>query len=197
MYKILNIFYQEHIWTVNDVELLCGFCVTTLVQRINECPSKKSNWTMQFVVDKFFTSLMDLLDIIEKRMGSKTIELLLMEPGVLGSQFMHTILQTLKLYNGKHKQKKALRDWLYRQNIRFDRVRPELDNILFYFSESDLECVSEGLVDSKIYTSRGFNPKICHYSIRTNIRKIWTEANLRVGIQYKAYLAKKINYKCY
>ena len=170
------------------------FNVETLLHTINECRSKKSNWTTQFVIDKFFTSLMDLLVSIEKRMGSKTIEVLLMEPGVLGSQFMHTIFTTLKLYNGKPKQKKALRDWLYRQNIRFDGVRPELDNIIFYFSESDLECISEGLVDTKIYTSRGFNPKICHYSIRTNIRKIWTEANLRVGIQSKAYLAPRTNY---
>ena len=118
-------------------------------------------------------------------MGPETIELLLMEPSLLGDQFLNNVLCMIHRYNGRHKQKKAFRDWLFRHRIRFDKVRIYLDNIFFYFTESDMECFSEGLLDTRVYTERGFNPKICHYSADPTIRKQWTEPYLRLGIRIR------------
>ena len=149
-----------------------------------------NNLSRQVVFDKYFTALTNLLDNIEKRMGPETIELLLMEPDLLGFQFLTNVMFMLRDYTGHHKQKKIFRDWLFRHNLRFDRVRLHLDNILTYFTPNDIDCISDGLLDTKVYTERGFNPKICHYSSDLHVKKQWTEANLRFGMHNDANASK-------
>ena len=143
----------------------------------------KSNWTGQVLFDEYFTNVTNLLDNIEQRMGPETIDLLLMEPDLLGYQFLNNVLLMLRDYTGQHKQKRVFRDWLFRHHLRFDRVRLHLNNISYYFTDSDMECISDGLLDTKVYTERGFNPKICYYSSDPGVLENWPEAKLRSGIQ--------------
>lgn len=150
----------------------------------------ENNWSRKVVFDKYFTTVANILDNIEERMGPETIELLLMEPDLLGYQFLTNVMLILRDYTGQHKQKKVFRDWLFRHDLRFDRVRLYLDNILSYFTMNDMDCISDGILDTKVYTERGFNPKICHYSCNLSVKKVWTEANLRFGMHNDANASK-------
>ena len=118
-----------------------------------------------------------------ERMGSVTIGELLMQPNAFGDTFVNSVLRSLNKPGGRPKQKSALRKWIFRQKIRFDRVRLSLDNFAVYFSVSDMNSLSEGVIDAKVFTERGFNPKICHYSCNQSVRTACTEPNLRIGKQ--------------
>ena len=173
---------QAHNWNVNDAQALISFNIHNCLQR-TLCRTEHSHWTREFVLDKYFTSIGNLLSHIEKRMGSVTTGLILMQPNGLGDQFFNYVLRALNEPGGPSKQKRALRKWIFRQPIRFDRVRLPLDNFILYFSQTDFDSLSEGIIDTKVYTDRGFNPKICHYSSHHIVKTFWTKRHLRVGIQ--------------